>query len=68
MREGRTIAADYVVLASSPADEISLATARRFIDRHGWTADDVKIMKGTSICVIAKREIKLKETVYETNI
>ena len=57
--------AAHELLASSPADEVSVEHARRYIKLHELTAEDVKIIKGErTVRVVTKRPVILKgETV-----
>ena len=59
------IDADCELLAASPADDIALEHAKRYIKLHELTAEDVKLLKGDrTIRVVTKRPITLTDKVF----
>ena len=56
-----TIPAAHDLLAASPADDVSVEHARRYIKLHELTAEDVKIlMSERTVRVVTKRPVILK--------
>lgn len=61
------IAAGDEIFSASPADDVAIGHAKRYIKLHDLTTEHVKLLKGsTNVTIVAKKDIELSNKTFDT--